>query len=85
MLSLIGTHGHVVATLLAEVQDVQGSVILSASGREELRPECCGSAWLSTYFGKVKKDGWKARGWGLSYGVDSDNEYVLRSLMWADN
>ena len=31
------------------------------------------------------EDRWKARGWGLSFGVDSDNEYVLRSMMWADN
>ena len=28
---------------------------------------------------------WKARGWRLSLGRDSDNEYVLRSMMWAYN
>ena len=28
---------------------------------------------------------WKARGWGLSFGRVSDNEYVFRSMMWADN
>ena len=28
---------------------------------------------------------WKARGWELSFGGKNDNEYVLRSMMWADN
>ena len=68
ILSLIGTHCHVVAALLAEMQDVKGSarfencgdgifVTPSASGREEWRHQCCGGGWLSTYFGKLKKDG----------------------------
>ena len=25
---------------------------------------------------------WKARGWGLSFGGENDNEYVLRGMMW---
>ena len=33
---------------------------------------------------------WKAeekwnRGWGLAFGGENDNEYVLRGMMWADN
>ena len=28
---------------------------------------------------------WKTRGWGLSFGGESDNAYVLRGMMWADN
>ena len=28
---------------------------------------------------------WKANGWGLPFGGQHDNEYVLRGMMWADN
>ena len=31
------------------------------------------------------EENWKARGWGLPFGRENDNEYVLRSMMWADN
>ena len=56
-----------VVAYLAEMQDVKGRhasriarrnfVALSASGREEWRHQCCGVGWLSTCFGKLKKDG----------------------------
>ena len=42
------------------------------------------SGWLSTYFGKLKTDG-KPEDGDCHLGWDSDNEYVLRSMMWADN
>ena len=28
---------------------------------------------------------WRAKGWGLPFGGQHDNEYVLRGMMWADN
>ena len=28
---------------------------------------------------------WKAKGWGVTFGGQHDNEYVLRGMMWADN
>ena len=28
---------------------------------------------------------WRARGWGLSFGGQYDNENTLRGMMWADN
>ena len=28
---------------------------------------------------------WRAKGWGLSFGGQHDNEYTLRGVMWADN
>ena len=30
-------------------------------------------------------DKWKANGWGLPFGGQRDNEYMLRVMMWADN
>ena len=27
---------------------------------------------------------WKANGWGLPFGGQHDNEYVLRGMMWAE-
>ena len=46
--------------------------------------------WPSTCFGKLKKDGKPEDGdchlgGGGGGGGESDNEYVLRSMMWADN
>ena len=28
---------------------------------------------------------WKAKGWGLPFGAQHENEHVLRGMMWADN
>ena len=86
ILCLIGNHGYVVAAMLEEMQDVKGSArrnfdTLNASGRVVWRHQCCGGGWLSTYIGKLQKK-WTARGWELSFGRDSDNEYVLRSMIW---
>ena len=43
-------------------------------------------------WGRVAKDmlwkaeeEWTAKGWGLTFGGENDNEYVLWSVMWADN
>ena len=77
ILSLIGTHGHVVAALLAGMQDVKGSACF-----ENCETEC-------RYFKCIRQEGveapvlwervakyvlwkaeerWKARGWGLPLG-----------------
>ena len=94
ILSLIGTHGHVVAALLAEMQDVKGSAC-SETCETEFRYSRCirqGGVEAPVLWGRVAKyvlgkaeAKWKARGWGLSFGGESDNEYVMRSMMWADN
>ena len=65
--SLIGTHGHVVAALLAEMQGVKVLAcvencqtefcFLTAYGMEEWSHQCCESVLVSTYCGKLKKDG----------------------------
>ena len=31
------------------------------------------------------EENWKAKGWGLPFDGQHDNEYVLRGMMWADN
>ena len=53
--------------------------------KAEWRPQCCGDKWPNTCHGKPRESE-KARGWGLSFGGENDNEqYVLRGMMWADN
>ena len=66
ILSLIGTHGHVVAALLACIR--QGGV-----GRHQ----CCGSGWQSTYFGKLKKDGKPKDGDCCHYWLFCHNREIL--------
>ena len=88
ILSLIGSHGHVVAALLAEMQDVEGTACF-----ENCETEFRYSEWeapvllwrVAKYVLWKTEERWKARGWSLSFGVEPDNEYVLRSMMWADN
>ena len=90
ILSLIGAHGHVVAALLAEMQDVKGSACLENCETEFRYSKCIRQGGLEApvLWGRVAKyvlwkaeEKWKARGWGLSFGGESDNEYILRSMM----
>ena len=94
ILSLFRTHGHVVAALLAEMQDVKGSACFENCETEFRYSKCTrqGGVEAPVLWGRVAKyvlrkaeERWKVRGWGLSFGEESDNEYVLRSMMWADN
>ena len=94
ILSLIGTHGHVVAALLAEMQNVRGLACFENCETDFCYSKCIrqGGVEASILWGRVVKyvlwkieEKWKARGWGLSFGGEDDNEYVLRSMMWADN
>ena len=50
------------------------------------------AVWRLLWYGVVAKyvlwkaeEKWKANGWGLPFGGQHDNEYVLRGMMWADN
>ena len=86
-------HGHV-AALLAEMQDVKGSACFENCETEFRYSKCIrqGGVEAPVLWGRVVKyvswkaeEKWKARDWGLSFGGKSDNEYVLRGMMWADN
>ena len=94
VLSLIGTHGHLVAALFAEMQDVKGSACFENCETEFRYSKCIrqGGVEAPVLWERVAKyvlwkaeEKWKARGWELSFGGESDNAYVLRSMMWADN
>ena len=95
ILSLTGTHGHVVAALLADMQDVKGSACFEKCETEfryskGIRQGGVEAPVLSgrvaEYVLRKAEERWKPRRWGLSFGSgESDNEYVLRSMMWADN
>ena len=81
-LSLVDTHGHVVAALLAEMQSVKGSacflslarrsfVTRSAYVREEWKHQFCGDGLPNMSSGNQKTK-WKDRGWEMSFGGESD-------------
>ena len=77
ILSLTGTHGHVVAALLAEMQDVTGSARFENCETQFRYSKCIrqGGVEAPVLSGRVAKyvlwkaeERWKARGWGLSFG-----------------
>ena len=83
ILSFIVSHGHVVAALLAEMQDVKGSACFETCETEFRYSKCIrqGGVEAPILLGRVAKyvlwkakEKWKARGWGLSFGGESDNE-----------
>ena len=82
------------AALLAEMQDVRGSACVENSETEFRYLRCIrhGGVEAPVLWGRVAKwvlwraeEKWKANGWGLLFGGQHDNEYVLRGMMWADN
>ena len=94
ILTLTRVHGHVAAALLAEMQDVRGSACFENSDTEFRYSRCirqCGVEapvlWrcLAKYVLWKAAEKWKARGWETPFGGKSDNEYVLRGMMWAGN
>ena len=40
---------------------------------------------IAKYVLRKADEKWRAKGWGLSFGGQHDNEYTLRGMMWADN
>ena len=86
---------HMTAALLAEMQDVRGSCELSriarltfgtlgAFAKEVWRLLCCGGRIAKFVLWKAEEKR-RAKGWGLSFGGQHDNEYTLRGMMWADS
>ena len=77
ILSLIGTHGHVVSALLPEMQDMKGSAWFENCETEFRYSKCIrqGGVEAPVLWRRVAKyvlwkaeERWKARGWGLSFG-----------------
>ena len=94
ILILTGVHGHLTAALLAEMQDVRESACFENSETEFRYSRCIrlGGVEALVLWGRVAKyvlwkaeEKWKAKGWGLPFGGQHDNEYVLRGMMWAGN
>ena len=82
------------AALLAEMQDVRGSACFENSETDFRHSRCVrqGGVGALVFVGRVAKhvlwiseEEWKARGWGLPFGDENDNEHVLRGVMWADH
>ena len=96
ILTLTGVHGHLTAALLAEVQDVRRSACFENtetefSGVRGAFVNAVGVLWRwrgSSFAVGVllwKAEKCRAKRWGLPFGGQHDNEYVLRGMMWADN
>ena len=94
ILTFTGVHGHLTAALLAEMQDVQGSLCFENSETEFRCSRCIrqGGVEAPVLWGRVAKYVlWKAeekvegQRLELPFGEQRDNVYVLRGMMWADN
>ena len=94
ILSLTGVHGNLTAALLAEMQDVRGSGSLENCETEFRYSRCIrqGGVEAPVLWRRSAKfvlwnaeEKWRAKGWGLSFGGQYDNEYTLCGMMWADN
>ena len=91
ILTLRGVHGHQTGALLAEMQDVRGSASFENCETEFLHSRCIRQGGVApVLWGRIAKnvlstaeEMWRARGWGLSFGGQHDNEYTLRGMMWA--
>ena len=80
ILSLSGDHGHVVAALLEEMQDVQGSASFENCETEFRYSRC------------IRQGGVEPQYWGvawpkkcLAFGGKYDIECMVRGMMWARN
>ena len=87
-------HGHLTAALLAEIQDVLG---FSSFENSETEFRCSRSIpqggveapvlWrrVAQYVLWKAEEKWRAKGWGLPFGGQHDDEHLLRGMMWAGN
>ena len=94
ILTLTGVHGHLTAALLAGMQDVRGSASFENCATEFRYSRCVRQGgveapvlWerIAEYVLWKAEEKWRAKGWGLSFGRQHDNEHTLRGMMWADN
>ena len=94
ILTLRGVHGHLIAAVLAEMQDVRGSASFENCETQFRYSRCIrqGGVDASVLWRRIAKyvlwkaeEKWRAKGWGLPSGGQHDNGYTLRGMMWADN
>ena len=92
ILCLTGVHGHVVAVWqkcwTCKAQHASRIArrsfgLRGASAKAEWMPQYCGVAWSTTCNVKLRNKG-RLEEWGLPFGGKYDNEFMLRSMMWAD-
>ena len=93
ILTLTDVHGHLTAALLADMQDVRGSASFVNCVTEIWYSRCIrqGGVEDPVLWGRIAKyvlskaeEKWRAKGWGLSFERQHDNENTLRGMMWAD-
>ena len=94
ILTLTGVPGHLTAALLAEMQDVRGSASFENCETEFRYSRCIRQGgveapvlWgcIANYVFWKAEEKWRAKGRGLSFGGQHDNEFSLRVMMWTDN